>query len=123
MSEKKSNKKMSANRTVKIKKMSARVSNWLYLKAKFIADAQGITMEQKITELLRKDIQYVSTQKWFIEYLQEEENQDFNTFGVPPNQQKRGGRTKFVEPEDDSDDSDGSDFNSNNVNGDGHEKI
>jgi hypothetical protein len=92
MSEKKSNKKMSAARTVKIKKMSARVSNWLYLKSKFIADAQGLTMEQKITELLKKDIAYVSNQKWFIEYLREDDNQDFSTFGVLPS--KRNSKDK-----------------------------
>lgn len=83
MNDKKSNKKMSASRTVKLKKMSSRVPNWVYLRAKFIADAQGVTMEQKITDLLKKDIQYVASQKWFIEYLREDDNQDFNTFGVP----------------------------------------
>lgn len=89
MSEKKVNKKMSAARTVKIKKMSARMSNWLYLKAKFIAEAQGLTMEQKITELIKKDIAYVSNQKWFIDYMREEGIQDFNTFGMPSSPQKR----------------------------------
>lgn len=89
MSEKKVNKKMSAARTVKIKKMSARMSSWLYLKAKFIAESQGLTMEQKITELIKKDIAYVINQKWFIDYMKEEGIQDFNTFGMPSSQQKR----------------------------------
>ena len=53
---------MSANRTVKLKKMSSRVPTLVYLKAKYIADSQGMTMEEKITDLLRKDIQYVSSQ-------------------------------------------------------------
>lgn len=95
MNDKKSNKKMSASRTVKLKKMSSRVPNWVYLRAKFIADAQGVTMEQKITDLLKKDIQYVASQKWFIEYLREDDNQDFNTFGVPQvSQSKRGSKEK-----------------------------
>ena len=110
MSEKKANKKMSASRTVKVKKMSARMSNWIYLKAKFIADAQGLTMEQKLTELFKKDIQYVSNQKWFIEYMKEEGINDFNTFGTP--QQRRG--VKGDLPEESSDDSD---FDANNLNG------
>ncbi len=95
MNDKKSNKKMSASRTVKLKKMSSRVPNWVYLRAKFIADAQGVTMEQKITDLLKKDIQYVASQKWFIEYLREDDNQDFNTFGVPQaSQSKRASKEK-----------------------------
>lgn len=84
MTEKKTNKKMSSGKTRRQKKLTARISNLLYLKAKFIADAQGSTMEQKIAELLKKDIQYVSTQKWFIDYLLEEEIQDFSSLGFNP---------------------------------------
>lgn len=111
MIDKKANKKMSASRTVKIKKMSARMSNWLYMKAKFIAEAQGLTMEQKITELIKKDIAYVSNQKWFIDYMREEGIQDFNTFGMPTYQQRR--ISKLGQSEEGPND----DFDSNNING------
>lgn len=118
MGEKKTNKKMSAGRAIRLKKMSARVSNLLYLKAKFIADAQGVTMEQKIAELLRKDIQYVSTQKWFVEYLQEEDIQDFNSFGFGSVVQgKKNNKIKVDDMPEDSDDVESglSDFDSNNI--------
>ena len=84
------NKKMSANRTVKLKKMSSRVPTLVYLKAKYIADSQGMTMEEKITDLLRKDIQYVSSQKWFQEHLQEQDDdaQGFDLFGASQNKKQ-----------------------------------
>ncbi|MBB1075402.1 hypothetical protein HUU62_13385 [Rhodoferax sp. 4810] len=103
----KMNKKMSANRTIKIKKMSARVPNLVYLKAKFIAESQGMTMEEKVTDLLKKDIQYVSCQKWFQEQIQAQDDsaQDFDLFSLPPNR-------KYSKSKDSSD---GSEFDSNYV--------
>ena len=77
----KTNKKMSAGGVVRATKITTRIPNWVALKAKFVAASQGMTMEEKITELLKKDIQYVSSQKWFQELLQIEDNQDFNSFG------------------------------------------
>jgi hypothetical protein len=90
----KNNKKMTTGRSITLKKMSARIPTMLYLKAKFIADSQGMTMEAKIADLLRKDIIYVTSQKWFQDLLQaqDEGNQEFSLFGS--NQGKRHTKNK-----------------------------
>ncbi|MHC3434952.1 hypothetical protein [Delftia lacustris] len=78
------NKKMGVGRVVKMKKVTARVPSLIYSKAKIVADAQGMTMEEKITDLLRKDLHYVSSQKWFQELIAEQEDdaQIFELFPV-----------------------------------------
>lgn len=93
----KQTKKMSIGRTVKLKKLSARVPNLVYMKAKFIADCQSMTMEEKLTDLLKKDIVYVSSQKWFQEMIQEQEegSQDFVLFGSSQSKKKQNNKNDF----------------------------
>lgn len=69
----KKNRKMSAAKVKLETRVSARVSNALYVAAKFVASSQGVTMEEKISELLKKDVAYVSNQKWFIDMIQNED--------------------------------------------------
>lgn len=99
------NKKMGAGRAVKMKKMTARIPNLVYTRAKFVAETQGMTMEEKIADLLKKDTQYVASQKWFQELLaeQEEDAQAFDLFQT--HGAKKASKVKpvggVVEPSDD----------------------
>lgn len=72
----KKNAKMTTTKMKLETRISARVPNALYVAAKFVASCQGITMEEKIAELLKKDLAYVTNQKWFVDMVQSEEAGD-----------------------------------------------
>lgn len=72
----KKNTKMSSVKVNLETRISARVPNSLYLAMRFIASSQGMTIEEKIAELCKKEVAYVTKQKWFIELIEKGEADD-----------------------------------------------
>jgi hypothetical protein len=66
----KKNTKMSSTKVSIETRISARVDNDLYLAMRFIATSQSKTIEEKIAELCKNEVAYVSKQKWFIELVE-----------------------------------------------------
>jgi len=66
----KKNTKMSSTKVNLETRISARVDNDLYLAMRFIATSQSKTIEEKIAEMCRNEVAYVSKQKWFIELVE-----------------------------------------------------
>lgn len=66
----KKNTKMSSTKVSVETRISARVPNALYLAMRFIATSQSMTIEEKIAELCKNEVAYVSKQKWFIELIE-----------------------------------------------------
>lgn len=66
----KKNTKMSSTKVSIETRISARIDNDLYLAMRFIATSQSKTIEEKIAELCKNEVAYVSKQKWFIELVE-----------------------------------------------------
>lgn len=66
----KNNKKMSSTKVSLETRISARVPNSLYIAVRLIASSQAMTIEEKIAELCKNEVAYVSKQKWFIELIE-----------------------------------------------------
>lgn len=89
----------SAKGTVRI---GPRISRATYMQAKYIYATKGMSFEERIEDLLDKDIEYQMKQKWFLDGLNEREREKFD------------GLRKAVK---NSGDVDSSLFDSNNVHG------
>lgn len=66
----KKNTKMSSTKVSLETRISARVPNSLYIAIRLIASSQAMTIEEKIAELCKNEVAYVSKQKWFIELIE-----------------------------------------------------
>lgn len=66
----KKNTKMSSTKVSIETRISARIDNDLYLAMRFIATSQSKTIEEKIAEMCKNEVAYVSKQKWFIELVE-----------------------------------------------------
>ena len=66
----KKNTKMSSTKVNLETRISARIDNDLYVAMRFIASSQAKTIEEKIAEMCRNEVAYVSKQKWFIELVE-----------------------------------------------------
>lgn len=66
----KKNTKMSSAKVSLETRISARVPNSLYIAMRLIASSQAMTIEEKIAELCKNEVAYVSKQKWFIELIE-----------------------------------------------------
>jgi hypothetical protein len=66
----KKNTKMSSAKVNLETRISARVPNSLYLAMRFIASSQSMTIEEKIAELCKNEVAYVTKQKWFVELIE-----------------------------------------------------
>lgn len=66
----KKNTKMSSTKVNVETRISARIDNDLYLAMRFIATSQSKTIEEKIAEMCKNEVAYVSKQKWFIELVE-----------------------------------------------------
>lgn len=62
--------RMSSSKVNLETRISARISNSLYLAMRMIASSQKMTIEEKIAELCRREVEYISRQKWFIDMIQ-----------------------------------------------------
>ena len=66
----KKSRKMSSTRVNLETRISARVPNSLYIAIRLISSSQAMTIEEKIAELCKNEVAYVSKQKWFIELIE-----------------------------------------------------
>ncbi len=66
----KKNTKMSSTKVSVETRISARIDNDLYVAMRFIATSQSKTIEEKIAEMCKNEVAYVSKQKWFIELVE-----------------------------------------------------
>lgn len=66
----KKNKKMTSTKVNLETRISARIENDLYVAMRFIALSQSKTIEEKIAEMCKDEVAYVSKQKWFIELVE-----------------------------------------------------
>lgn len=66
----KKNTKMSSTKVSVETRISARIDNDLYVAMRFIATSQSKTIEEKIAEMCKDEVAYVSKQKWFIELVE-----------------------------------------------------
>lgn len=66
----KKTKKMSSTKVSLETRISARIDNDLYIAMRFIASSQSKTIEEKIAEMCKNEVAYVSKQKWFIELVE-----------------------------------------------------
>jgi hypothetical protein len=66
----KKNTKMSSTKVNIETRISARIDNDLYIAMRFIASSQSKTIEEKIAEMCKNEVAYVSKQKWFIELVE-----------------------------------------------------
>lgn len=113
----KKNKKMSATKVNIETRISARISNSLYLAMRFIASSQSMTIEEKIAEMCKNEVAYTTRQKWFIELVEKGGADDILPLIELLDRRKKLATAK-------GGNSDGSDFDSNNLNGgDGYEKV
>ncbi|MHA6897976.1 hypothetical protein [Ralstonia pseudosolanacearum] len=108
----KKNKKMSSTKVNVETRISARISNSLYLAMRFIASSQSMTIEEKIAEMCKNEVAYTTRQKWFIELVEKGGADDIIPLLELLDKRKKAATTKG------SSALDSSDFDSNNVNGD-----
>lgn len=108
----KTNKKMSSTKVNLETRISARVPNSLYIAMRLIASSQSMTIEDKIAELCKNEVNYVSKQKWFIELIEKGGADD-----IIPLLDLLDRRKKLIAAK-----SDASDFDSNRINGGEDEK-
>lgn len=66
----KKSKKMSSTKVNLETRISARVPNSLYIAIRLISSSQSMTIEEKIAELCKNEVAYVSKQKWFIDLIE-----------------------------------------------------
>lgn len=81
------------NNTVRI---GPRISKPLYLLIRYLYSLQGITLEERIESLLRKDAEYAMKQKWFTDMAASLDGEDFQLFTMftNPRVQKSGKKDK-----------------------------
>lgn len=113
----KKNSKMSSAKVSVETRISARIDNDLYVAMRFIASSQSKTIEEKIAEMCKNEVAYVSKQKWFIELV--ESGSADNIIPLLDLMDKRKKAIKGMAKGDIA--IDGSDFDSNNINKDGGE--
>lgn len=107
----KKNKKMSSTKVNLETRISARVPNSLYIAIRLIASSQAMTIEEKIAELCKNEVAYVSRQKWFIELIEKGGADD-----IIPLLELLDRRKKLIAVKDESGTS-MSDFDSNYIDG------
>lgn len=95
-------------------RIGPRMSKPLYVLAKYVYSLQGVSMEERIEDLIRKDLEYAMKQKWYAEVAISAEGKDLqllmNAFAPVAQRGQRKGKSDF--------ESDGfSDFESNDPNG------
>lgn len=87
-------------------RVSARIDDDLYLFLKRAYKIQGVTMEERINTLLKKEAEYILKQKWYIDYQTKKPKSIFDQIAEMRMQTKNG-----VLPSIQSDtDADSSDF-------------
>lgn len=116
----KKNKKMSSTKVNIETRISARIDNDLYIAMRYIATSQSKTIEEKIAEMCKNEVAYVSKQKWFIELVESGGADNIipllDLLDKRKKAIKSGVKAAPVV--------DGSDFDSNNLNGDdGFENV
>ena len=67
------------NNTVRI---GPRISKPLYVLAKYVYSLQGVYLEDRIEELLRKDVEYAMKQKWFVDMAAGVDGKDLQLFNM-----------------------------------------
>lgn len=113
----KKNSKMSSTKVSVETRISARIDNDLYVAMRFIASSQSKTIEEKIAEMCKNEVAYVSKQKWFIELV--ENGSADNIIPLLDLMDRRKKVIKGIAKG--STAIDGSDFDANNMNKDGDE--
>ena len=58
-------------------RIGPRISRATYMQAKYIYATKGMSFEERIEELLDKDIEYQMKQKWFLDGLNKREHEKF----------------------------------------------
>ncbi|MHA6860369.1 hypothetical protein [Ralstonia pseudosolanacearum] len=98
-------------------RVSARIDDDLYLFLKRAYKIQGVTMEERINTLLKKEAEYILKQKWYIDYQTKKPKSIFDQIAEMRMQNKNG-----VLPTMQHDaDSDGSDFDIGDLNDGNHD--
>ena len=98
-------------------RVSARIPDDLYLFLKLAYKIQGVTMEKRISDLLKKEGEYIMKQKWFIDYQNKKPKSIFDQI-AEMRMQNRNGVTPTPQS---GTDADGSDFDMGGLNDGNHD--
>lgn len=71
-------------------RVSARIDDDLYLFLKRAYKIQGVTMEKRIGDLLKKEAEYILKQKWYIDYQTKKPKSIFDQIAEMRMQNKNG---------------------------------
>ncbi|MHC6051548.1 hypothetical protein ACYT84_07215 [Ralstonia solanacearum] len=100
-----------------VTRVSARIDDDLYLFLKRAYKIQGVTMEERINTLLKKEAEYILKQKWYIDYQTKKPRGIFDQIAEMKLQSKSG-----VIPTSQSDtDADGPNFDMGDLNDGNHD--